>query len=111
MTSDPDSGRHCMIYVTAGSRAEALQIARALVEERLAACANILGEVASIYRWQGKVEEAQEIVLIAKTKRSLAEKAIARIKALHSYDVPCAVAYNMTAGLPAYLDWIDGETA
>ena len=100
-----------MLYVTAASRAEAHRIAQALVTEKLAACANILGEATSIYRWQGKVEEAQEIVVILKTRRDLADKAIARIKDLHSYDVPCAVIYDMAGGLPAYLAWIDQETA
>lgn len=74
------------------------------------ACANVLGEATSIYRWQGKIEEAQEIVLIAKTRRDLADRAIDRIKALHSYDVPCAVVYDMTGGLADYLAWIDQET-
>jgi len=101
---------HCMLYITASSRDEALMIGRALVAEKLAACVNVVGEATSIYRWQGKVEEAPEIVLIAKTRKDLAEKAIARIKVLHSYDVPCAVAYDMAAGVPAYLNWIDQET-
>ena len=105
------ASHYCMIYITAGSRSEAEAIARALVGEKLAACANILGESHSIYRWQNKVEEAQEIVVIAKTRADLADAAIARIKALHSYDVPCAVAYAMAAGLPDYLDWIERETA
>lgn len=99
-----------MLYVTASSRDEALRIGRALVTEKLAACANVVGEATSIYRWQGKVEEAAETVLVAKTRKDLAEKAIARVKALHSYDVPCAVAYDMTAGFPPYLKWIDAET-
>jgi periplasmic divalent cation tolerance protein len=97
--------------MTAGSRDEAFKIARALVDEKLVACANVLGEATSIYRWQGSIEQAQEIVVIAKTRKDLAEKALARIRALHSYDVPCAVAYTMTAGLQAYLDWIHVETA
>ncbi len=99
-----------MIYVTTGSRAEAVNIARALVDERLVACANILGESQSIYRWQGKVEEAQEIVLIAKTRGELIEKVLARVKELHSYDVPCVAAYTMVTGLPEYLAWIHQET-
>lgn len=102
---------HCMIYVTASTRDEAMSIARTLVAERLVACANVLGEATSVYQWQGKVEEAQEIVLIAKTRRDLADRALARIKVLHSYDVPCAVVYDLAAGLPAYLAWIDKETA
>ncbi|MSO73202.1 MAG: divalent-cation tolerance protein CutA [Rhodospirillaceae bacterium] len=99
-----------MIYVTTGSRAEAVSIARALVEERLVACANILSESLSIYKWQGKVEETQEIVLIAKTRGELTEKVIARVKELHSYDVPCVAVYAMVSGLPDYLAWIHRET-
>ena len=99
-----------MLYVTAGSRDEALELARALVTEKLAACANVLAQATSVYRWQGKIEEAPEVIMIAKTRKDLAEKALARIQELHSYEVPCAVAYDMAAGLPAYLTWIDDET-
>lgn len=102
---------HCMVYVTAASKDEALAIGRALVTERLAACANILPGMHSVYRWQGAVEEAQETVLILKTRKDLADKAVARISVLHGYDVPCAVVYDMAGGLPAYLDWIDAATA
>jgi periplasmic divalent cation tolerance protein len=101
----------CMIYSTAPSPEEATRIGKALVDEKLAACVNILGPALSIYRWQGKVEQATETVFIAKTTRALADQALARIKALHSYDVPCAVAYDMAAGLPEYLSWISDETA
>lgn len=112
MVSSPSSSpaSHCMVYVTAASRDEALAIGRALVGERLAACANILDGMHAIYRWRDGVEEAREAVLILKTRRALAEKAIARVKALHSYDVPCAVAYDMSAGWPPYLAWMDGTT-
>ena len=75
------------------------------------ACVNLIHGAASIYRWQGKVEEAAETILIAKTTKALAGDALARIQALHSYDVPCAVAYDMAAGLPGYLSWIAHETA
>lgn len=101
---------HCMVYVTTASKDEALLIARHLVGERLVACANILPGMHSVYRWKDAVEEAQETVLIAKTRRELADRAVARIADLHSYDVPCAVVYEMTAGLPAYLGWIDETT-
>src|SRR5687768_276086 len=90
---------HCMLYVTAASKDEARTIARTLVEERLAACANILGDIQSIYRWDGKIEEATEVLLIAKTQRAAVERALARIKSLHSYEVPCAVVYDMANGL------------
>lgn len=101
---------HCMVYVTAPSKDEALKIGRSLVTEGLAACANVLPGMHSIYRWQGAIEEADEAVLILKTCVELAERALARVKALHSYEVPCAVVYNMAKGLPAYLEWIDVST-
>lgn len=102
---------HCMIYVTASSMGEAEAIGRALVNEKQAACANILCEARSIYRWKGKIEEANEAVLIAKTRNGLIARAMERISELHSNDVPCAVAYKMETGLPQYLNWIDAETA
>ena len=101
----------CMIYATAPTAEEAGRIARILVEEKRVACVNLIHGAASIYRWQGKVEEASETILIAKTTKALAGDALARIQALHSYDVPCAVAYDMAAGLPNYLSWIARETA
>lgn len=102
---------HCMVYVTTASKGEALQIGRHLVSERLAACANILDGMHAVYRWKDAVEESEEAVLIVKTRTELVDRAIARIAALHSYDVPCAVVYPMTAGLPGYLGWIDEATS
>ncbi len=103
-------GTYVSIYVTCAGRDEAKAIAHALVSEGLAACANILPEVQSIYRWQGQVEEAVECAFIAKTRQALAERATARIKEMHSYDVPCIVVWTIAAGYPPYLDWIEGET-
>ena len=100
----------CMIYGTASSPAEARLIARALVEDQLVACVNLLDGCTSVYRWQGAVEEATETVFIAKTTKALSGEALTRIKALHSYEVPCAVVYDMAGGLPAYLAWIASET-
>ena len=98
-------------YITAGSRDEARRIGRALVEERLAACANILDGMTSIYRWQGAVEEASEAVLIAKTRAELFDRLAARVRDLHSYSVPCVVELKVGRGNPAYLDWLRDETA
>ena len=99
------------IYVTAGSRDEALAIANAMVEERLAACANVLDGMTSVYRWQGKLASETETVLILKTRQDLAEAVIARVKALHSYECPCVVVLPVIAGNPAFLEWIAQETA
>ncbi len=98
-------------YITAGSRDEALRIGRRLVEERLAACVNILDGMTSVYRWEGAVEEAGEAVLIAKTRADLFERLAARVRALHSYDVPCVVELTVGRGNPAYLAWLEEATA
>jgi periplasmic divalent cation tolerance protein len=100
-----------LIYVTASSAEEATAIGRALVDERLAACANILPGVTSIYRWEGALAEDSECALIAKTTTERTDALIARVKALHSYDCPCIVALPITAGKPAFLEWITTETA
>ena len=99
------------VYMTAASANEAAHLAQALVGERLAACVNILPGLRSVYRWQGKIEQADEVALIAKTRRDLADKLTARVKALHSYDCPCIVVWPIVSGLPAYLDWIEAQTA
>ncbi|MBV9512329.1 MAG: divalent-cation tolerance protein CutA [Caulobacteraceae bacterium] len=94
---------------TAGDRAEADRLARLLVEQRLAACVQLL-PIDSVYRWKGAVETAAEMLLLAKTRAGLAEAAIAALKAVHSYDTPEIIVLPVTAGLPAYLDWIEAET-
>ena len=97
------------VYMTAGSDEEADRIAATLVDERLAACVNILGMIRSVYRWQDRIERDAEVALIAKTRADLFERLSARVKAIHSYDVPCIVAWPIQAGEAAYLSWIDGE--
>ncbi|ACL05117.1 CutA1 divalent ion tolerance protein [Desulfatibacillum aliphaticivorans] len=99
-----------LVYMTAGSMEEARKIASALVEERLAACANILPQMESVYQWKGKIENDAEVVVIAKTKASLAEKLNARVLELHSYEVPCVVTMPITGGNPEFLAWIGEET-
>jgi len=100
-----------LVYCTTASPEQAESIGRTLVEERLAACVNILPGMRSIYHWQGAIETATEAVLIAKTRTDLAEALLARIKALHTYEVPCAVVLPIQGGLPEFLGWIDTETA
>ena len=101
---------HRLIYVTASNFEEAKSIGQKLVEERLVACVNILPHMASIYRWQGKVEEAEEVVMIMKTTEQLVERTIVRVKQPHSYECPCVVAVPIVAGNPEFLTWICGET-
>lgn len=101
----------CILYVTAADADEALRIGRALVEARLAACANVLPGMTSVYRWEGRVEQAGEAVLVLKTRASLVEAATERVKALHAYACPCVVALPVEGGNPDYLDWLLRETA
>jgi periplasmic divalent cation tolerance protein len=98
------------VYATFASDEEARRIARALVEERLAACANILGPCHSVYRWQGAVEEAAEVAALFKTRADAAEKLIARLAELHSYDVPAAVVWPIETCLGRYGAWVREET-
>lgn len=98
------------IYVTAANRAEALSIGRTLVEERLVACVNVLDGVRSLYWWEGKVQEDDEALFVAKTRSELAARVVARVKELHSYRTPCVVALPIADGNPDFLDWISAET-
>lgn len=102
---------HRLIYVTAETAEEARRIARVLVEERLAACANVLGPVTSYYWWQDALQEDSEAVLVAKTREDLVERLVERVVALHNYECPCVVALPIESGNPAFLDWIAAETA
>jgi periplasmic divalent cation tolerance protein len=98
------------VFAVFPSDKEARRIARILVEEELAACANILGPCHSIYRWQGKVEESDEVAGLFKTRSGLAAALIARLAQLHSYDVPAAVVWPVAEALPAYASWVTDET-
>ena len=99
-----------IVLTTAGSQEEARKIAHALVDRRLAACVNIVPQVESIYRWQGKVESAAEWLLVIKTQASTFEKVRTTIKELHSYDLPECVMLEVAAGSQEYLDWIAENT-
>jgi periplasmic divalent cation tolerance protein len=95
-----------VVLVTAPTADVAAAIARAVVEERLAACGNVLPAVRSIYRWQGKVQDEAEVLLILKTQRRRFPELRDRILALHPYEVPEVLALPVEAGSDAYLDWI-----
>jgi periplasmic divalent cation tolerance protein len=90
--------------------ASAENLARALVDARAAACVNILPACRSVYRWQGRVEHAEEIPLLVKTTRAAYPRVEEMVRAHHPYDVPELVAVPIEAGLPAYLDWLAMET-
>lgn len=98
------------VYAVFADRDEAERIARSVVEERLAACANLLGACRSIYRWQGAIEEADEVPVLFKTGEEVAQRLIARIAELHSYDVPAAVVWPIADALGDYAAWVKAET-
>jgi len=99
-----------VVLVTASSGEEAEKIAHSLVEGRLAACANILPELTSIFSWEGKVQTEKETLLILKSKRSLFEKLEAKVREIHSYSTPEIIALPILAGSEGYLSWIAKNT-
>ena len=101
------SGTYCIAWITAGSVTEATTIARALVEERLAACCTLLPGITSVYRWQGAVREDEEVLLFCKTRHDLFESLAVRVRELHSYEVPEIICTDLAHGSRPYLQWIE----
>lgn len=99
-------GGAAVVLVTATNEEQALAIARAVVDERLAACANLIGPIRSIYRWQGKLHDDREHLLIIKSRASMVPKLERRVKELHSYEVPEVIALPIAAGSKPYLEWL-----
>lgn len=95
-----------IILITASSDDEAVKIATALVNEHLAACVNILPEVRSLFFWEGRTQDAREVLLICKGRLPFVKKLIIRVKELHSYTVPEIIAIPIVAGSQGYLDWV-----
>jgi periplasmic divalent cation tolerance protein len=107
----PESVSEAVIVLTnLPDRESAMKLARELVERRLAACVNVLGDISSVYRWQGRVATETEVPLLIKTRRSLYERVEAAISALHPYELPEIVAVPIGRGLAAYLEWVVAET-
>jgi periplasmic divalent cation tolerance protein len=100
---------HQFVYMTAGSLEEAQRIGGKLVEQRLAACVNIIDGMHSLYRWENKLQQDREVVLIAKTTGDRLPELMEAVKALHSYDCPCIVSFAIDGGNPAFLEWIGAE--
>ena len=98
------------LYITAADMEEARRLGRALVEERLAACVNILGAIESLYWWEGSVQSGQEVALVAKTSRIRLNALKKRLSEIHSYDCPCLVALPVVGGHVPFLDWVVQET-
>ena len=99
-----------IVYATAADADEAERIGRTVVTERLAACANVVAGMRSVYWWEGRVQDAAEAVLILKTTDARLAALVARLKALHSYDCPCIEAWPVADGNPDFLAWVARET-
>lgn len=99
-----------LVYCTAPDPDTARELAHTLVEERLAACVNVLPGLRSLYRWQGRVHEDAEILLLMKTTAARYPALQERLRALHPYELPEIVAVSVSAGLPTYLEWVAAQT-
>ncbi len=100
----------CMIYVTVNSQEEAEKIASTVIEENLAACANLLGPMISIFSWKGDLQREEEVAMLLKTTESNVALLTKRITTLHSYECPCVVAWPIPYGNGDFLDWLKTET-
>lgn len=105
-----DNKAAIIIFITASSEEEAQKIAIALVNEKLVACVNIIPGIRSIYWWEDKVCQEDEVMLIAKSTQSLFPSIMNRVKSLHSYQVPEIISFPISEGLPEYLNWISEVT-
>ena len=99
-----------LVFITCGSEEEALKIARSLVEDHLAACVNLVSPVRSIYRWEGKIWDEKEWILIVKTQKKRFEEIEKRVKSLHSYSVPEMISLPIVDGSSSYLNWLEEMT-
>ena len=106
-----EPGRALVVLVTTPSADTALELGRALVDERLAACVNVLPGVTSIFRWEGKRQEAAETLLLIKTGRERYPALERRVLELHPYSVPEVLALSVEAGAPAYVRWVHDSVA
>jgi len=103
--------RHVVIFITCATRGEARRIAKALVAKRLAACANIVPGIESLFRWKGRIDRATEVLVIVKTRAGHFKRVEEEVKRLHSYEVPEIVMIPITEGSAPYLDWIDSSVS
>lgn len=100
----------CMVYITTKDREEAEKIGKKLVELRLAACSNVVEDIGSFYHWKNTIENDSESLLLLKSRVEYFQEIVSEVKKLHSYDVPCVLAYPILDGNIGYLDWLRKET-
>jgi periplasmic divalent cation tolerance protein len=101
---------YLVVFITTSGYEEARKIADALVSQRKAACVNIVPRVNSLFRWKGKIEDAEESLLVVKTRAKLLPDVVSTVKGIHSYEVPEIIALPIVEGNPDYLKWMDRET-
>lgn len=99
-----------LVYVTTADSEEAVAIAQVVVLEQLAACANVIGSITSVFVWEGELQQSPEALLLLKTHPDSVATLVDRIRELHSYDCPCVVTYKASGGLPAFGDWVGRQT-
>ncbi len=104
------SGGWILVFITASNHREAEELSRSIINERLAACINIIDNVRSLYRWMGRVEDSRESLMIIKTRIEKMPRLIKLVKEKHSYEVPEIIAVPILAGSPEYLRWLDENT-
>src|SRR5688572_14316814 len=105
-----DQSDAIVVFMTAATREEAGRLAEMLLREKLAACVQIMPEMESVYRWQGKIERQSEVLLLAKTTRAKFDELEREVRALHSYEVPEIIAVPVITGSAPYLDWLNRAT-
>lgn len=101
---------HVLVYITAADGREAEKLASLLVEERLAACVNVVPAINSYYRWEGKLQVDQEALLFVKTRAPLVDRLVERVKEIHSYSVPAVLTLGIKGGNAGFLQWVSEET-
>ena len=104
-----ENKQYIVVFVTTKDISQARKIAQDLLEEKLIACANIMGGVQSFFWWKGKIDESSEVMLALKTRRDLFDRIVLRVRSLHSYDTPEVIALPIVDGSPDYLKWIDSS--
>lgn len=103
--------KFAIVYTTTTNRRAAERIGQVLLRKRLVACVNLVGPITSSYWWQGRIAKAREVLVLAKTRATLARAVIRKVKAIHSYDVPCVVSLPISHGNSTFLRWIETETS
>ncbi|MBI2602949.1 MAG: divalent-cation tolerance protein CutA [Deltaproteobacteria bacterium] len=102
---------YMIVYITTPNMKRARKIAKLLVEEKLAACVNLIKGMESLYEWKGKLRQEEEVLMLVKTRQKLFATLQEKVLSIHSYDVPCIVGFPLTEGNESYLNWLKEQTS